>query len=66
MSQSQLDEKKVTGRGGKRDGAGRKKSVPDSEKSKSRTISLTDADHAIFMSLGGSKWLSKILKMHKK
>lgn len=46
--------------GGARKGSGRKK-LDDSVKSKSRTISLSDADWAIFKLKGATKWLRKIL-----
>jgi len=49
-----------TKRGGSRKGAGRK-SIPESDKAKNRSIKLTDQDWAKFRSLGGVKWLRSLL-----
>lgn len=48
-------------RGGARVGAGRPK-VAESDRAKARTIRLADADYALFMILGGVKWLR--VKLH--
>lgn len=50
--------------GGKREGSGRKAVDPEL-KSKSRTVTLNDSDYEIFKEMGGSKWLSQILRWHK-
>lgn len=52
------------GRGGKREGAGRPKGSvkPDANKTKNRTIGLTDSEYAEYMKRGGAKWLRANLR----
>lgn len=50
---------KTNKKGGKREGSGRPKGTikQDHEKTKNRTIAMTDAEHAEYLKRGGARWL---------
>lgn len=54
-----------TGRGGKREGAGRPIGTTKEIKVKPRKISMTDPEYENFIKRGGAKWLRPILRGEK-
>lgn len=54
----------ITGRGGKRDGAGRPQgsTKPEAEKTKPHKVSMTDSEYREFLKRGGARWLRQILR----
>jgi hypothetical protein len=54
-----------TGRGGKREGAGRPKGTTKQDIAKMRQIRLTDSEYENYKMRGGAKWLRPILRGEK-
>lgn len=48
-------------KGGARKGAGRP-AKQDADRLKNRTIRMTDADYAKYLSMGGNKWMLSVLR----
>ena len=51
-----------TGRGGKREGAGKPLGYRKENPVKPRKISMTDPEYENYLKLGGAKWLRPILR----